>query len=316
MDALTYVRLRLAGFQHFRLAFSRFLTVFPFRLITFASLRTTPSPTISYFYKPHTSTTRKPIVFVHGIGIGLWTYVNFLMEINKAQRGSSDGEIGIIAFEIMPISSRITGEIPTQETLCEDILEIVDRHGWGNFELVSNSYGTVITTNLLRLHGIKSRISSIVLIDPVSILLHLPDVAYNFTRRRPRKANEHQLYYFASTDICVSNSLGRHFFWAENILWKEVLRDFNVTVTLGGRDLISPTQAIGRYLAEDEPGYERFLTEDESGDSEIDGWKNRAWKGEGLDIVWFENLDHAQVFEKARDYRRVVDILRSYSADT
>ena len=316
MDALTYIRLRFQGFQHFRLPLSRFLTVFPFRLISLASFKTTPSPTISYWYKPHTSTTRKPILFVHGIGIGLWPYLNFLTEINGSQRDSGDGDIGVIAIELMPISSRITGEIPSQKTLCEEIMQIVDRHGWGNFELVSNSYGTVVTTNILKLRNIKSRINSIVLIDPVTILLHLPDVAYNFTRRPPRKANEHQLYYFASTDVCVANSLGRHFFWVENILWKEAIRDYKVTVVLSGRDLITNTQAVGKYLAEDEPGYERFLTEDESGSSEIDIWKNRAWKGEGLDIVWFETLDHAQVFEKTKDYRRLVDIVRSYSADT
>lgn len=255
-------------------------------------------------------------MFVHGIGIGLWPYVNFLSQINKAQRDSSEGQIGIIAIELMPISFRITGEIQDHEVLCKEIMEIINKHGWDKFELVSHSYGSVITTNLLKMRDVAARISSIVLVDPVSILLHLPDVAYNFTRRLPRKANEHQLYYFASTDISVAHTLGRHFFWVQNILWKESLRDRNVTVVLSGRDIITNTHAVGKYLAEDEPGYERFLTEDEGGMGETDAWKDSSWKGEGLDIVWLEKLDHAQVFEKARDYRRLVDIVRSYSADT
>ena len=313
---LAYIRLRLSGFSHCRLPMSRFLTVFPFRMITLASLKTTPSSTLSYWCKPHTSTTRKPIVFVHGIGVGIWSYASFLAEINKTQRDYSEGQIGIIAIEVMPISSRITGEIPTQETLCEEIMEIVNKHGWENFELVSNSYGTVIARNLYRRVQNSGRISSMVLIDPVPFLLHLPDVCYNFMRRSPRKANEHQLYYFASTDIAVANTLGRHFFWTDNILWKEDIRDCKVTVALSGRDLIVNTQAVGKYLAEDEPGYERFLTEDESGSGEIDAWKESSWKGEGLDILWFEDVDHAQVFEKARHYRRLVEVVRSYSADT
>ena len=311
-----YIRLRLHGFQHFRLPFSRFLTVFPFRPITFASLKTTPSSTLSYWYKPHRSVTRKPIVFVHGIGIGLWPYVNFLAEINKGQSDFSEGQIGIIAIEVMPISARITGEIPNQEVLCTEIMEIVNRHGWDKFELVSNSYGTTIARNLLKISEAAQHVDSMVLIDPVSFLLHLPDVAYNFMRRAPRKANEHQLYYFASTDIAVANTLGRHFFWTDNILWKEDMRDRKVTVVLSGQDLIVNTEAVGRYLAEDVPGYERFLTEDESSSSQIDTWKDLSWKGEGLDVLWFETLDHAQVFEKVRHYRRLVEVVRSYSADT
>ena len=41
-------------------------------------------------------------------------------------------------------------------------------------------YGSVITTHLLQDPELSGRIASIVIVDPVSILLHLPDVAYNF----------------------------------------------------------------------------------------------------------------------------------------
>ena len=43
-------------------------------------------------------------------------------------------------------------------------------------------YGSVVTTHLLRTPELASQISSIVLVDPVSLLLHQPDVAYNFVR--------------------------------------------------------------------------------------------------------------------------------------
>lgn len=317
VDVLTFIYMRLDGFQFYRLPFSRFMTVFPLRLITLTSLKTTPSSTMSYWYKPHTSRTGKPVVFIHGIGIGLWPYVNFLKEINKAQSGSTDDQIGIIVIEMMTICARITGEMRDQDSLCDDVMAIVkERHGWNNFVLVSQSYGSVLITNLLKRPDSSACISSVVTIDPVTFLLHLPDVAFNFTRRVPRRANEHQLYYFASTDIMVAHTLARHFFWMQNILWKDDISDRNVTVVLGGKDLIVPTQIVGRYLTEDGPGYERFLTEDEGSNGESDNWKNTSWKGEGLDIVWLENCDHAQAFENRRDYRRLADIVRAYSAET
>lgn len=43
-----------------------------------------------------------------------------------------------------------------------------------------SSYGSVIATHLLKSPDMASRISSVMLVDPISLLLHQPDVAYNF----------------------------------------------------------------------------------------------------------------------------------------
>jgi hypothetical protein len=48
-------------------------------------------------------------------------------------------------------------------------------------------YGSVITTHLLKTPDLASQVSSVILVDPISILLHQPDVAYNFVR--PQLAN-------------------------------------------------------------------------------------------------------------------------------
>ena len=271
---------------------------------------------MSYWIRPHTSRTRKPIVFIHGVGIGLWPYITFLKEINK-KYWADDGQIGIIAIELMPICARVTPECPDQTTLCRDIMSIIRQHqAWKEFVLVSQSYGTVIAANLMKNDELAQHISSVVLIDPINFLLHLPDIAYNFTRRQPRRANEHQLWYFACTDIMIAHTIARHFFWTENILWKEDIRKWNTTVVLGGRDLIVPVDAVGKYLVEDEPAYERFLGESDVGvEASSDAWKERQWKGEGLDVLWLDHCDHAQSFENRRDYGRIIDIIRSYSAE-
>ena len=183
-----------------------------------------------------------------------------------------------------------------------EILKIVLRHGWTKFVLVAHSYGSVIATHLLHDKRTSSMIGSVLLIDPVSILLHLPDVAYNFTCRQPVEANEHQLYYFASMDMGIAHALSRRFFWQDNILWREELAGRRVTVVLAGRDLIVNTEAVGRYLA----GVEDQTSKDSS-------WKHREWKGTGLDIIWHDELDHAQVFDMKPDYSQLVEVIRQYT---
>lgn len=75
-----------------------------------------------------------------------------------------------------------------------------------------------------------------------------------------------------------------------------------VTVSLAGKDLIVDTEAVGRYLAQD--GHVKIIEEE---------WKSRQWKGKGLDLLWFDNLDHAQVFDSRRNCKILGNVVRAYS---
>ncbi len=221
------------------------------RPLTLFPTSCSPAKRLTYWYRPHTSRTRRPVVFIHGIGIGLYPYVNFLAELDSCLNKGRSGEdqVGIIATEIMPVSFRITHTAMGKDEMCEEIQAIIKHHRFEKPVLVSHSYGTVIATQLLKSPTMASQIGPIVLIDPISILLHLPDVAYNFTRRKPERANEHQLYYFGSMDMGVSHSLARCFFWSQNVLWKHDIGDRRLTVSLAERDLIVDTKSVGSYLS-------------------------------------------------------------------
>ncbi|KAL8737042.1 MAG: hypothetical protein Q9181_002086 [Wetmoreana brouardii] len=304
IDALTHVYMRYQSFHFYRLTLKRFLTVFPPRPLTLLTTQTSPAKTLSYWHRPHTSRSQLPVLFVHGIGIGLWTYAPFLARLNHTKDGQADGQMGVIAIEIIPISFRITHAALKREEMKEEILRVVHGHGWTEFVLVAHSYGSVIATHLLHDEDISSMIAATLLVDPVSILLHLPDVAYNFTRRQPVEANEHQLYYFASMDMGVAHTLSRRFFWQENILWKHDIEGRRMTVVLCGRDLITNTDAVGQYLANDE---------DQTSSSDS-SWADRNWTGSGLEIIWYRELDHSQVFEAERNYDPLVEVVQRYSS--
>lgn len=180
-------------------------------------------------------------------------------------------------------------------------------------------------------------------------------------------------------DPGVSHTLGRRFFWNENVLWKEDFEGRKVTAALAGRDLIVDTEAVGRYLccgnlsgkstpslggvngsanangtikntsnlniaplidideeenrAEDridvdvigsEMDHEGFGNDNGNGNGnevDVDGdvhieddeeWKYREWKGVGTEVLWFGNLDHAQVFDNTGIRRRLVEVVRVY----
>ncbi|KAF6844351.1 alpha beta hydrolase fold family [Colletotrichum musicola] len=347
LDAATHMLLVAHGFQYYAQPKEETFAVFPPRVQQLFTRRRS-STGLGYWYLPHERSDCSPVVFFHGIGIGLWVYIRFLADISAAKKHGK-GRIGIIALEILPVSFRLTKPPLGKDAFLEQLTGIIDHHGWDRFVLTCHSYGSVLATHVLRCPELQARIPSAVLVDPVSILLHLPDVAYNFTRRQPKTANEWQLWYFASTDPGVAHCLGRYFFWRENAIWAEELAGLSespigiretrshaaderrnarrVTVCLSGQDLIVDSHAVASYLTEvgqrNDPAYVQG-NEGKQGRRNVAASQAR-FKTElerqhgqgqaansGIDVLWFPDHDHAQAFDSKRERRRIVDVVRGY----
>lgn len=331
VDSKTHLTMMWYKFDYFYTPATT-IAVFPPRpaeILTFS--KRSPAESLSYWLRPHTSKTRLPMLFIHGIGIGLYPNVNFLHELDLALNppDSKDGQIGIMALEILPISSRLTHAIHTRTEFLDQLTQILDVHDFRRFVLISHSYGSVLSTYVLTHPPLMPRVAASLFIDPVTILLHMPDVAYNFTVRKPKHANEWQLWYYAAKDPGVAYTLGRHFFWSQNLLWREHMMELvdggmRMTASLGSRDLIVNAQAVGKYLAQhtipdpilkkDDDGTAHMGLESKKG-SEVEAWKTQAWKGKGLEVMWFTGLDHAQVFDTKQTRAKLVDVLVEYSKD-
>lgn len=309
VDILTHVVLWSNGFRYYASPGSLAEPVFPPRpQLLFPNENQSPSANLSYWFKPHGAGEGSlPVVFFHGIGIGLWTYLRLLIGVSggrdAGQAGTGTGT-GILAVEMLHVSFRLTSPPISPSEFVRQVTKILDHHGWDRFAVVSHSYGSVTTTHVLRSPELRHRIPSVVLMDPVTIMLHLPCVAYNFTRRVPSAANEWMLWYFASTDPGVAHSLGRHFFWRRNIIWKRELVDLDpadgtsrgrrVAVCLSGQDIIVDAAAVAKYL------------EDGGGGGA------RPGSAGSVEVLLFSHLDHAQVFTTKDEFQKAVSLVRSY----
>ncbi|ROW14148.1 hypothetical protein VPNG_04341 [Cytospora leucostoma] len=303
VDTATHCHMLWRGFKFWPCSLRyNILDVFPSRPLASLEhlLRQSPSDELSYWYLGPRSTdpfTTLPIVFLHGIGIGLHPYVPFLSSLPPTS--------AVLALEILPISMRLTkNNILSRPEFILQLKKILQHHNIDRFVLVGHSYGTVLATHVLHDPDLGRRAEGVVLVDPVTLLLHLPDVAYNFTRRKPRKANEWQLWYLASMDPGIALVLGRHFFWRENIIWKEELVDGRkAAVCLAARDLIVDTRTVARYIAE------------EDGD-DLDRVLESASKGatvtkSGVELLWYD-MDHAQAFDSRRDYGHIQEVIARF----
>lgn len=313
VDSTTHLRMLWAGFQFYSVPlWDNVMHVFPPRPL--ASLeclkRQSPSDQLSYWYRPAEEESTLPIVFLHGIGIGLYPYVPFFSALPPTS--------SVLAIEVLPISMRLTRtNILAKTDFLRHVKKILRRHGIDRFVLVGHSYGTVLAGHVLQDPELGAEVEGVVLVDPVCLLLHLPDVAYNFTRRKPRTANEWQLWYMASMDPGIALVLGRHFFWRENVIWKDDLVNRThsrrkAAVALASRDLIVDTLTVGRYLVHEE-GLTKLgkssLAEDEQLVKSMDQGYTKTESG--VELLWFQ-MDHAQVFDRQKDYGRVIEVIRRF----
>lgn len=140
VDTTASIYLRYHSFNFYRTSLRRFLAIFPLRPLGLLATNSSAGETLTYWHRPHTAKERLPILFIHGIGIGLYPYINFLAEINSDDSEDSiDGQVGIIAIEIMSVSSRVTAEAMSKDKMCNDIYRLLEEHKWEKFVLVSHS---------------------------------------------------------------------------------------------------------------------------------------------------------------------------------
>ena len=323
---------------------------------------------IPYWYRPHRSCTKLPILFIHGIGIGLLPYIPFLRELV-----AQDPDVGILAIEILPISMRITAPPLDRDAMCAAISRILSAHGLHRVVLAGHSYGTAVSAHLLHrqwgsvdplLNPLTTQtphnasqpphestsghhvigednsntgsssdlIAATLLIDPIPFLLHYPAVAYNFVYRQPRHANEWQLWFFASREPDTARALSRHFFWFECILFREDVlgatsgsggrgspsatgewgkkRPMPVTVSLSGRDQIVNARAVRAYLTgSEDPEEEEQANHSGKGRA---GVPPSRWEQDGLEVLYFPEMDHATVIDTPRDRAPLLGALRRF----
>ncbi|TFK44047.1 hypothetical protein BDQ12DRAFT_717235 [Crucibulum laeve] len=169
VDSMTSLTLLLLGFKHY--APPQWFQSFPPRpVLSLLSRKAPPAALIPYWYKPHRSRTKLPLVFIHGIGIGLYPYIPTLRQLT-----SEDPDLGILPPELLPISMHMTPRpVPPRpamlasldailESLCAEERASQDDArspllsqelpSWSRVVLAAHSYGTFVAGWVVRNHS-------------------------------------------------------------------------------------------------------------------------------------------------------------------
>lgn len=70
----------------------------------------------------------------------MYSNIDLLFYINAVKGDVDDGDVGIIAVEIMPISCRICPTALSAGETRDEIKKILDAYEWDDFVLIGHSY--------------------------------------------------------------------------------------------------------------------------------------------------------------------------------
>ena len=178
----------------------------------------------------------------------------------------------VFLFENTPISYALCFDALSEEDTLHGVLQSIRRHlgsasAANNITLCGHSMGTCSLTWMIRCPEIKRRVRSVILLDPVSIMLSEPDVVVNFlyTRRDLadpyegsrnswfgkiiRVFNETKIHLVASSEMFIEFYLRRSFSWYNSELWLEdIPPDVKVVVCVAEHDEIVNATKIEREI--------------------------------------------------------------------
>ncbi|KAI0677587.1 hypothetical protein C8Q78DRAFT_960231 [Trametes maxima] len=222
----------------------------------------------------------RPIVFMHGLGLGLTQYRRFLGHLFTA----------LPEYPVLvPLLPHVSQEIfhsrflrpMGREEMTQCLAGLLAELGWaGSSEpssdtsdseekTVSESEESTTTvrtpkgvTMLSHSNGsfshawmLKAYPRMIIrscFVDPVTFCSWEGDLCYNFIYKPCSNGLDLVIKYFVGTELGVANFLQRHFDWSANCLWYEQIphaRDPQKTMFfLGGKDSIIDATRVKRYL--------------------------------------------------------------------
>jgi pimeloyl-ACP methyl ester carboxylesterase len=219
------------------------------RSLGFKPLEHKSSIATYYLYQPTTATeeTLPPIVFLHGIGLGLAPYLGFIDKLQKQHPCRS-----IYAVSYQHVSMRLsTTLLPTAAEVAEDIAAFLGSSGITKANIIGHSYGTLVASSLVKRH--PALLSGLTLIDPVCFLMFLPYMTnrtFHFDTSKHVTALGSMMKGLVLRELHCAASMSKRFVWHEMNLWaSDIPSDIKTTVVLGGSDDMVPASSIQKMLS-------------------------------------------------------------------
>ncbi|RKP26042.1 Alpha/Beta hydrolase protein [Syncephalis pseudoplumigaleata] len=203
------------------------------------------TPHLAYWYRETSAASdAPPIVFVHGLSLGLVSYLVFFTQL--CRRHGADRPLVFLHLDHLTYRFPRLG-VPGRAEMIEDVARLFERHQLAPAVWMGHSFGTIICAWMCNLPDARRYVRRSVLVDPVCFQLWEPDLTYNAIYRPPPNWLLQLMRCVVSSEHGIALTIGRHFWWYENLLLPEDLTH-DTHIVLAEHDGIIDACKLADYL--------------------------------------------------------------------
>ncbi|GAA5829033.1 hypothetical protein JCM11251_004103 [Rhodosporidiobolus azoricus] len=230
-----------------------------------------------------TEEKERPLVFIHGLGMGMAQYAT-LVHVLSTHPSLRSRPVLVLLQPHISMSFFQSGYLdpPDQKRCTEGLERVMRKYGFderaGGCTVVSHSNGTIVHAWLVK--DCPSLTARNCFVDAVCFQLWEPWVCHNFLVRKPQKPIEFLMRYFVSRELAIALMLSRTFQWTSNLLWPSeipaVSNPHRTAIFLSSEDSILSAPRMRLYLRRN--GLTEVRDPDRVGGREGSGGL-KVWKG-------------------------------------
>jgi len=182
-----------------------------------------------------------PLVFCHGIGIGLIYYLCLIDELLQLGKPVFLPEIPYVCG-FRPWLSRNSILTPTAAT--STLTAMLASRGFLKATFLGHSYGTSWLSYMCKYAS--HAVSAVIFLDPICFCLHHPDLTKSFVYHR---ADPGSISYMIKTDLIINWTIQRSISWSRIVLFiEDIPNDIPYGVYLSEKDVLVPVGIVEGYF--------------------------------------------------------------------
>lgn len=251
-------------------------------------------------------TGQAPMVFVHGLGVGLMPY--YLLIYRLSRRHSGDLYVPEFPFLAMaPWES-----VPSAREVVAQLQDMLAANGHTAAHFAGHSFGSVIIGWVMKMSA--SSVIQTTLMEPAQFLMMKSECLAKVLYGPPKTCYEMLIRYFGFRELFTVNLLCRNLFWEQSTMWPEDIT-MPALIELGGGDHIVQSLFVRRLLEheraarkERRKGRRRASPAMPVTGSSIDlrgdaSGRRADLDDKALEILWCDGLLHGEILfrTKAQD---------------
>eukprot|EP00531_Pseudo-nitzschia_arenysensis_P021406 CAMPEP_0116129250 /NCGR_PEP_ID=MMETSP0329-20121206/7827_1 /TAXON_ID=697910 /ORGANISM="Pseudo-nitzschia arenysensis, Strain B593" /LENGTH=854 /DNA_ID=CAMNT_0003623511 /DNA_START=204 /DNA_END=2764 /DNA_ORIENTATION=+ len=180
-----------------------------------------------------------PVVFVHGIGVGLIVYIPLIDALMESGRPLFLPELPYVSALRPWQSSR---NVLSPAVVASTMTAMLAYHGFEKGCFIGHSYGTSWLSYVCKYA--HSAVAALLFLDPICFCLYHPHLTKSFVYHRPDPGS---IAFIARTDMMVNWTIQRAFPWTWIVLFLDQVT-VPCTIFLADRDALVPAEKVMSYL--------------------------------------------------------------------